>query len=416
MLCCTAFDLANNISHYQKPSSVWRYSIERVAGNKEALFDDWDGNRLQSYLTFKDWTHFDCAMTNRALRRVYKSYIIHMPVGFPRNLIKFETAWACETFTRWILSRELRLVSIVLSPSIVCQLQIQRLSLPFILRAAVNTPLKENAHHISGLLAKMKDITHLDLTNNQRLTTSDLKSILKQCTKINVLSLSQCKHVNDSTIKKIELYGQSIQKLDISKCRITPKALLSMLPALHNLVSLNISSCRFSLKAIADILRCRPGLEEFQMNHLEYSYVNKAAERNELDQLATSISSFGRTLIVLSLNGLKVLSDGQLLTCLSGCRKLRKLCLESCTQLTNSSIWNLGQNCPNLVSLDIRNCGNLTDEAIHSFIHHFQRCEDLAIDGCYQLSSTSIEILQFVNTNRRNLRFTYSHCPRVDAH
>ncbi len=422
LLCCTAFDQVNILSAYhQNPSQQRRHVIERLSGNKlsQDTFGLWEGSRLQSFLTFKDWTSFDCAITNKRLRNTYLLNIKDIPIAFPIKIASVESAWAWTSFNAWFSSRNLRLVSVILSMPIINQLNPVLLQpFSFILRATIHTPAKENYHLVTNLIGKMRNVTFLDFTNNQRLTTSGLKTILKNCRGIEILSLSQCKYINDSSIGRIAQYGKLLRKLDISKCSITPKALMTMLPILELLVSLNISSCRFSLRSISDFLRLRPTLEEFQMNNLEYSYVNKALEQTELNALAASFNNRGQSFIILSLNGLKALSDSQLFTIIFGCKKLRKLCLESCAQLTDASIRNIGLCCPSLVALDIRNCGHISDKGIEHIHHDLKHCEDLAVDGCYQLTSDSVATIEKMRREMmygHQLRFTCSHCPKIES-
>lgn len=424
LLCCSAFT-PKNLS-VRSPRQRLYFNVDRVVNFKDIRFlrqeEEGETAMLFSYLDFKDWLQLDAAVTNRKLRVEYLRMIEHTTISFP-EILSLQYSYKFGDMMRWIQQRKLRLNTLYLTASTIQQLQLQHTfpsDVSNIYKLRCETPNKEQCLFAWNYIAKeMPNLTLLDLTNNQKMTSSALKLIMKHCPRMKSLSLSACKYIKDNTLNKIANYANSLQYFDISKCEVSFSALMNFIKKLPNLVSLNVTSCRFSYKQIAELLEQCPLLEELLANYPEFAYSNPSKEALDVDLLAGTLSRLGKHLFSLSLKNCRILQDVHLLQILTSCENLKKLSLEGCSMLTDEIISRIGVYCEGMVALDLRNCSSLSDEGVVSLATRLSKCRDLAIDGCYKLTDKAILALQnnakdsHGEEARISLRVTFTHCPRV---
>lgn len=83
------------------------------------------------------------------------------------------------------------------------------------------------------------------------------------------------------------------------------------------------------------------------------------------------------------------INDGTL-ACLSMCRRLERLTLTNCRNLTDSGLENLIPNNPGLLALDLSNLSHLTDDTINTIAIRCLRLQGLNIAGCNKVTNASL--------------------------
>ena len=85
----------------------------------------------------------------------------------------------------------------------------------------------------------------------------------------------------------------------------------------------------------------------------------------------------------------KEISDGTLAS-LSMCKRLERLTLTNCRELTDSGLRNLIPNNPGLLALDLSNLSQLTDGTINMIAENCTRLQGLNIAGCNKITNASL--------------------------
>ncbi len=426
LTCCTncvnygfyQFDdrIANN--YYQTKS----YQINRF--NRQDYIDSADQftstftKSHYSYLTLIDWMHFDSAITNRRLRKLYLEMLRGKQVLSPVSFLSSHSL-------RWIMQRQLTVINIQLTSYLIKQLIAYPIDLSNLRLITLPTQSKDTLFDTYSLINRLKDKIHLiDLEKNQNVNISMIKKILKSCGSLGYLSLSTCKYINDLAMGKVALYGRNLKELNISKCHVTNAGLVSVADSLSSLKSLDISYCPVSYSGVKYALAKLPMLFELSINYLEFKYRNAVEEVSDLNTLFQAFRTHRGSLQLFSVNGCRKLSDVMLVSFLYSCRRLKKLSIAACVLLTDNTLYHIATSLKEtLEALDVRECCELSDSGVIALIQNCSRLRDLALDGCYKLTNTVFDDFQTlrqvgesdsqITMNSRNIRLTSTQCPKI---
>jgi hypothetical protein len=379
----------------------------------------------QSYLTIKEWSNIDQALTNRKYRGQYLSMISGQQLFAP-------TPYLSTNSLRWLDRRRLKLLSFAITDHSIQELKSVSIDLSRLKILMIPTHSKESFFEMLSIINHCKQSLHvINFMKNQNVNISVLKNVCKKAKQLKFLSLNSCKYINNQSLPKLLQYGQSLIELNLSHCQLSNVGLEMMVQMMNRsspsgkiyfacLRSIDLSYNRFSYGVLERFLRGLPNpLFELSINYLDFSYENpviNAAEITSFYRSFSSVPSVVRAFRHFSIAGNNLLTDDQLLHLLQNTPNLKRLVLTECSSLTNNSLSSIALYLRELVALDIRDCFALNDEGLMQVFRSCQLLRDLAIDGCYQMSKKILEEKElFQDREKRKIKLTCSQCAKIQA-
>ncbi|XP_058834493.1 F-box/LRR-repeat protein 7-like isoform X3 [Topomyia yanbarensis] len=313
------------------------------------------------------------------------------------------------------------------------QLFLESLSLTYLEKMPLRNPA------IVSLLRQQTEMRTLDLSQSVGITDYCLDQIVKHMTKLTNLNLSGCWGVGDYGVTQI-FRLKDLEKLDLSKCRITKKGilegaalcnrkimkefLLEQIDTLDddcivkiganftNLTVLNIggsSSCMtdWSAQYIFCNLTCL-----VDMNVERSTKITDAGFTGiDLPQKTFAIWDIEETFSIDRLKKLRILK-------VSGCYKitdfslryafrfmeLKELSISRCPQISKPGIEKLVTSCPALEFLDLSECPNINDYCVELIAMHLKRLSTLKLTNCVLVTEVG---LGFLSQHCQNLKYLY---------
>eukprot|EP00656_Telonema_subtile_P050805 TRINITY_DN6677_c0_g1_i2.p1 TRINITY_DN6677_c0_g1~~TRINITY_DN6677_c0_g1_i2.p1 ORF type:complete len:555 (+),score=156.81 TRINITY_DN6677_c0_g1_i2:105-1769(+) len=173
-------------------------------------------------------------------------------------------------------------------------------------------------------------LKEIDFSDCPLVTPDAVEGLVRQCKKLEVLSLKRCEAVDDAAMRMVSMCCPLLRTLCISGCHeITGRSLMQIASKLGLIESLEVSN-----------------LESFD------------------DAVA---STFVRN-----------------------CKSLEKLDCKQCCGITNLSIVSMGTNARNLTHLSVSGCTEINNEAVDSFVDGFVRLSFLNLHGCSGIDTEEI--------------------------
>lgn len=187
---------------------------------------------------------------------------------------------------------------------------------------------------LSAVAEGCHDLRSLHLTGCRFVTDGLLKAISKNCCNLEELGLNGCTNISDTGITDLVNGCQNINFLDINKCsNVGDSGIFSVSKA-----------CSASLKTLK-LLDCyRVG-----------------------DESIFSLAEFCKNLEILVIGGCRIISDESMKSLAAACRcSLKKLRMDWCLNISDSSLSCILSTCRNLEALDIGCCEQVTDAAFEN--------------------------------------------------
>lgn len=176
------------------------------------------------------------------------------------------------------------------------------------------------------LIEGRSDLLFLSLVGCRNINGFGLIKLGETCLNLSDLSLSHCNDIKDSTVAKMVQGCRNLKAINLSECwNVTSLTLMSLAKQCPLINTINLSNCRM--------------IRDIGINNRDTFPV--FSELHDLNLSGcTLLSSIGRL------------------------PKIRKLDLDRCFRITNSSILQLAETSSNLQSLNLKDCTDINDEAI----------------------------------------------------
>jgi len=170
----------------------------------------------------------------------------------------------------------------------------------------------------------------------------DLK-LSKKDYNVKYLNLQNC-DAGPGVLEKLINSCQSLQKLSLCHMELNPNAMKSL--SRQKLQALDLSAFRgLNLELMTDILSCRT-LTEISFRCI----VLQNGSNNLVQYLVENLSS---DIEKVSLAGLNCLTDEQIKTLVTRCKKIKELELWGCRNITEDSLTSIVEHCDQMVKLDV---------------------------------------------------------------
>jgi len=222
----------------------------------------------------------------------------------------------------------------------------------------------------SSVLGEQFYLSHLDMSDCERLTDCHLERIVSSCRQLSCLYLRHCSLVTDGGLKSVASHCLALTDISVAECRrITDAGVVVLAGRLgQSLAHVSFSHCASvgdrALACLAE--RC-----------CRLRYVNARGCRGVTDcgvvRLATSRT--GRRLRALDVSGCVGVGDAALRALARGCgAKLRRLAVRGCATVTDYGLLALALHCSQLRQLSVQDCPLVSNSALAAVRQHCQNC------------------------------------------
>ncbi|XP_031274852.1 F-box/LRR-repeat protein 20 [Pistacia vera] len=260
--------------------------------------------------------------------------------------------------------------------------------------------VRAGPHLLRKIAARFSRLVELDLSQSVSrsfypgVTDSDLAVIADGFKSLKVLNLQNCKGIADTGMVSIGCGLSSLQSLDVSYCRkLTDKGLSAVAEGCHDLRSLHLAGCRF----VTDGL-----LQAISKNCCNLEELVLQGCTNISDVGITDLVNGCRNITFLDINKCSNIGDTGIFSVSKACSaSLKTLKLLDCYKVGDDSLFSLAEFCKNLETLVIGGCRDISDESLKSLAAACKSSlKKLRMDWCLNISDSSMSCIL---TQCRNL-------------
>lgn len=294
-------------------------------------------------------------------------------------------------------------------------------------------------HMLRKIAARFTRLHELDLCQSVSrsfypgVTDSDLSVIAAAFSCLKILSLQNCKGITDNGMAAIGSSLSYLQSLDISYCRkITDKGLSAVAEGCRDLRTLHLAGCRFVSDSLLKALskNCHI-LEELGLQgctnitnsglsvlvkgcrRIKHLDINKCSNIGDIGISSVS-KACSLTLKTLKLLDCYKVSDESILSLASYCKNLETLVIGGCRNISDESVKSLAAACSNsLRKLRMDWCLNITDSSLDCIISRCKKLEVLDIGCCEEVTDAAFQQLGSEDFMLGMKILKVSNCPKI---
>ncbi|KAL3338772.1 hypothetical protein AABB24_027745 [Solanum stoloniferum] len=294
-------------------------------------------------------------------------------------------------------------------------------------------------HMLRRIAARFTRLHELDLSQSVSrsfypgVTDSDLSVIATAFSCLRILNLQNCKGITDNGLAAIGSSLSSLQSLDVSYCRkITDKGLSAVAEGCHDLRTLHLAGCRFVSDSLMKALskNCHY-VEELGLQgctnitnsglsvlvegcrRIKYLDINKCSNIGDIGISSVS-EACSLTLRTLKLLDCYKVGDDSILSLANYCKNLETLVIGGCRNISDEPMKSLAASCSNsLRKLRMDWCLNITDSSLDCIISKCRELEVLDIGCCEELTDAAFQQLGSENFMLGMKILKVSNCPKI---
>ncbi|KAF3647693.1 putative pentatricopeptide repeat-containing protein-like [Capsicum annuum] len=299
--------------------------------------------------------------------------------------------------------------------------------------------VRAGPHMLGRIAARFIRLRELDLSQSVSrsfypgVTDSDLEVIATSFSCLRILNLHSCKGITDKGLAAIGSNLSSLRSLDVSYCRkITDKGLLAVAEGCRDLRTLHLAGCRFASDSLMKALsnNCR-NVEELglqgctnitnaglsvlvkgcrKIKHLD---VNKCSSIDDIGISCVS-EACSLTLKTLKLLDCYKVGDDSILSLANYCKGLETLVIGGCRNISDESMKSLAAACSgSLKKLRMDWCLNITDSSLDCILSKCRKLEVLDIGCCEEVTDAAFQQLGSENFMLGLKILKVSNCPKI---
>lgn len=294
-------------------------------------------------------------------------------------------------------------------------------------------------HMLGRIAARFTRLHELDLSQSVSrsfypgVTDSDLSVIATAFSCLRILNLQNCKGITDNGLAAIGSSLCSLQSLDVSYCRkITDKGLSAVAEGCCDLRTLHLASCRFVSDSLMKALskNCH-NVEELGLQgctnitntglsvlvegcrRIKHLDINKCSSIGDIGISSVS-EACSSTLKTLKLLDCYKVGDDSILSLANYCNNLETLVIGGCRNISDESMKSLAAACSNsLRKLRMDWCLNITDSSLDCIISKCRKLEVLDIGCCEEVTDAAFQQLGSENFMLGMKILKVSNCPKI---
>ncbi|ORY70935.1 uncharacterized protein BCR38DRAFT_330760 [Pseudomassariella vexata] len=244
---------------------------------------------------------------------------------------------------------------------------------------------------------------------------------LAVCTRVERLTLTNCKELTDSGLIALVRNSQNLLALDISQdIKITEHSIIAIAENCRRLQGLNVSGCKhISNDSMVILAESCKYIKRLKLNDCDQlsdnavvAFANNCPNILEIDlhschnvgnEPVTSLLAKGQSLRELRLANCDLIDDSAFLSLPANktYEHLRILDLTSCARLTDRAVEKIVEVAPRLRNLVLAKCGNITDAAVYSISRLGKNLHYVHLGHCRHITDDAVKrLVQLCNRIR----------------
>lgn len=297
-------------------------------------------------------------------------------------------------------------------------------------------------------LGKISQYNRIKINRSFALDTGSLVELSKKLQNVTEIDCSGSGLTDTSLAALCPNKQVSLQKINLSKCSLTDKSLISLRNFFPNLNSINLSFCKlFTDSGLSALANSYPGLTSLNLEGCtqlsDEGLINLANYCPGLSSLNLSkcqgISEIGLFFLAESCRGLtslnlancsginvknltgdfksfpkltylnlslNELTDTILMLFVKLCPELISVDLLSTSNLTDTGVIALAKSCPKLTSLNLLGCTNITESGLNAIAQFCSGLTSLSLDGGNKFTETSLSTIGKLCSGLTSLNFS----------
>jgi hypothetical protein len=234
-----------------------------------------------------------------------------------------------------------------------------------------------------------ESLTSVDLSNSY-LEAIELEILMAHSSKIKIMKLNNCPNLDSSCMQVIaKLASTTVTELDVSNCqlfRIEPLLCIGGCVgvdthSLYRLVSLNLAGC-----PVQDV-----GLNGIAHGCKKLRYLNLEDCSDLTDNSIITVTQACKNLQLLNLCGLQKLTNKSVRSIAKHCPKLYSLNLMKIASVTDDAMQELARGCPKLQALNLVGLQHLTEMTMYEVSQHCPGILMLNMSGCPNITVNGLK-------------------------
>jgi len=241
------------------------------------------------------------------------------------------------------------------------------------------------------LTSRCNQLNHLDVSGCPMVSAVNVASGTSENKHLGIqyLDLSDCPHVDDTSLRLVVESCPQLQYLYLRRChQISDNSLRSISSYCLMLRELSVSDCPLvSDQGLAELGRLGPSLR----------YLSVAKCDKITDSGVRTLARHCYRLRYLNMRGCEQVSDSAVEWLSRSCTRLRSLDIGKC-DVSDLGLKLLSENCPNLKKLSVKSCTLVTDKGVESVTYYCRGLQHLNIQD---VAGVTIQGYRAVKNNCR---------------
>ncbi|CAK9139106.1 unnamed protein product, partial [Ilex paraguariensis] len=247
----------------------------------------------------------------------------------------------------------------------------------------------------------------LDVSDCRKLTDKGLSALVEGCRDLRTLHVSACRFVTDELLRALSKYCHKLEELSLQGCaNITDAGLTVLVDGCQRIKHLDVNKCsKVGDVGISSVSKaCSSSLITLKL--LDCYKVG--------DESILSLAKYCRNIETLIIGGCQAISNDSVKSLAAACyQSLKRLRMDWCLNVSDSSLNSILSQCSNLELLDIGCCEKVTDAAFEGLdrMGFELKLKILKVSNCPQITVAGIG--QLLDSCYSLEYFDLRSCPRV---
>ncbi|KAM5356623.1 hypothetical protein ACJ41O_003269 [Fusarium nematophilum] len=250
----------------------------------------------------------------------------------------------------------------------------------------------------SGLIALVENsnsLLALDISNDKNITEQSINAIAEHCKRLQGLNISGCESVSNESMIALAHSCRYIKRLKLNECaQLQDDAIHAFAENCPNILEIDLHQCsRIGNGPITSLLVKGNCLRELRLANCDL-----------IDDDAFLSLPHGRIfehLRILDLTSCIRLTDAAVQKIIDVAPRLRNLVLAKCRNITDTAVHAISKLGKNLHYVHLGHCGNITDEGVKRLVQNCNRIRYIDLGCCVNLTDESVKRLALLPKLKR---------------
>lgn len=248
---------------------------------------------------------------------------------------------------------------------------------------------------ITGLIQGNSNLLALDASSVNEITDSTMLALASNCKRLQGLNISGCKKVSSDALITVADSCRSIKRIKLNECsQLTDSAILALATCCRNILEIDLQSCKkIEDEPITALLTCGRSLRELRLPGCElisdHAFLSLPMQRTY------------EHLRILDLTSCIKLTDRAVEKIIEVAPRLRNLVLAKCKNITDVAVNAISRLGKFLHYVHLGHCGNITDASVTKLVKSCNRIRYIDLGCCMHLTDASIMQLATLPKLRR---------------